>query len=150
MRILLAISLVAFAALLWASISIAQHVRQARRKRRHDLAERARLRAENAIARASQPQAAPAETAPQEIPVVEPGHPVPPPPIPEPAPLAQPARAKLTYFKWDEADSDSEDLSDGRAPSASGTDEDHAAIPVHAARQANELSGNSVPAHKER
>lgn len=163
MRILLAISLVAFAALLWASISIAQHIRHARRKRRHDLAERARLRAANAIARASQPAGVAEAASAAEIPAADAGHPVPPPPIPEPEsiaqmasvpqhePIAPPSRAKLTYFTWDDADSDSDDdFFNGRAASASETGDEHAAIPMHAARQANDHSGSSIPAHKER
>ena len=157
MRILLAISLVAFAALLWASISIAQHVRQARRKRRSDLAERVRARAERAVASAR--QTSPSESAKvaadvefplAEIAMSDHRQPAPPPPLPGPAPFAQASRAKLTYFKWDEAETDSEDFYDGREPSAPDTDDEHAGISLHPAHQATDHSGNSSPAHKER
>ena len=142
MRILFAISVVAFVALLWAFFSTAQHIRRARRRRK--LAASARLAAETrtstdaAVPLSPPPQERPATAAPDEtlagryplsshrnIRFIESStaQPVAPPPPPRPDPLkpsgmglSRPATSPLTGDRQDWAyfNKDMGDLSDPR------------------------------------
>ena len=120
MRILFAISVIAFVALLWASFSIARYIRRARRRRK--LASGAIYKTAHPSASTTTPAQAPA---PPPFPLrsqrdadrgSEPSGTVPPPPRPEPAnaparsfsPAAQepasPGRQDWAYFNKDMGD----------------------------------------------
>ena len=137
MSILFAISILALAALLWASLSIARHIRQARRRS-----------VAGAVLQAADPEAELAAEAFQNSTSAAPR------PLagqPEPSPQPAEATSKLTYFKWDEAeplenldDSDDPEAQSGRTP-----DSTHDPVSLHASQSHHDSAGHSYPAHKD-
>jgi hypothetical protein len=81
MHILLAISVLAFAALLWATIAIANHIRRARRRRRRFMESTAQLAAQSPASPLNLSQVIPKRSVP-ELSFTDLA--APPPPIPEP------------------------------------------------------------------